>query len=149
MTIYNYTLHWWDITQIFYPLLIWTLLPNLTFYLIAWGFHRTFATCAACQQRTLTPPDIWSCPIWDLHMLFYWDHWHSIIYYTSLWHLSLTWVFTEFDVITEYRFPWGIGNGCCMPTGDGYSSGHLSCPYLGLAYCKRGYFRWGKISRKC
>ena len=43
-------------------LLIWTLLPNLTFCLIARGFHRTFATSAACQQRTLTPPDTWSCP---------------------------------------------------------------------------------------
>ena len=32
------------------------------FYLIARGFHRTFATGAACQQRTLTPPDTWSCP---------------------------------------------------------------------------------------
>ena len=31
-------------------------------YLIARGFHRTFATGAACQQRTLTPPDTWSCP---------------------------------------------------------------------------------------
>ena len=46
----------------FWPLLIWTLLPNLTFYLIVQGFHRTCATGAACQQRTLTPPDTWSCP---------------------------------------------------------------------------------------
>ena len=46
----------------FWPLLIWTLLPNLTFYLIVRGFHRTFATGAACQQRTLTPLDTWSCP---------------------------------------------------------------------------------------
>ena len=46
-----------------YPLLILTLLPNLTFYLIVWRFHRTFATGAACQQRTMiTPPDHWSCP---------------------------------------------------------------------------------------
>ena len=37
-------------------------LPNLTFYLIVQGFHRTYATGAACQQRTLTPPDTWSCP---------------------------------------------------------------------------------------
>ena len=62
MTIYSDTLHWWDITPIFDPILIWTLLPNLTFYLIVWGFHRTFATGAACQQRPLTPPDTWSCP---------------------------------------------------------------------------------------
>ena len=46
----------------FWPLLIWTLLPNLTFYLFVQGFHRTYATGAACQQRTLTPPDTWSCP---------------------------------------------------------------------------------------
>ena len=46
----------------FWPLLIWTLLPNLTFYLIVQGFHRTFATGAACQQRTFTPLDTWSCP---------------------------------------------------------------------------------------
>ena len=26
------------------------------------AFHRTVAKGAACQQRTLTPPDIWSCP---------------------------------------------------------------------------------------
>ena len=37
-------------------------LPNLTFYQIARGFHRTFATGAACQQRTLTPLDTWSYP---------------------------------------------------------------------------------------
>ena len=30
--------------------------------LITWGFHRTFATGAACQQRTLTPPDTCTCP---------------------------------------------------------------------------------------
>ena len=46
----------------FWPLLIWTLLPSLTFYLNVQGFHRTYATGAACQQRTLTPPDTWSCP---------------------------------------------------------------------------------------
>ena len=39
-----------------------TLHQFLTFYLIVQGFHRTYATGAACQQRTLTPPDTWSCP---------------------------------------------------------------------------------------
>ena len=32
------------------------------FDLIVWGFNRTFATGAACQLRTLTPPDTCSCP---------------------------------------------------------------------------------------
>ena len=70
----NVTRHsgWWPSTvtpsidqalhQFLTLLLILTLFPNLTFYLIARGFHRTFATDAACQQRTLTPPDTWSCP---------------------------------------------------------------------------------------
>ena len=47
--------------------------------------------------------------------------------------LSLIWLHTKFD-ITELRFPWGICNGCGMPTGDAYSSGHLVPSLLGLAY---------------
>ena len=31
-------------------------------------FPQNIATGAASQQRTLTPPDTWSCPIWDLHL---------------------------------------------------------------------------------
>ena len=61
-TIYSDTLHWSDNTPILTLLLIWTLLPNLTFYLIAQGFHRTFAMGTTCQQRTLNSPDTWSCP---------------------------------------------------------------------------------------
>ena len=37
---YSDTLHWWGITPIFDPFLIWTVLPNLTFYLILWGVQR-------------------------------------------------------------------------------------------------------------
>ena len=36
------------------PLLIWTLFPNLTFYLIVWGFHRKYATGAACNRLVLS-----------------------------------------------------------------------------------------------
>ena len=33
------------------------------------GFHiEHLQTSVASQQRTLTPPDTWSCPIWDLHV---------------------------------------------------------------------------------
>ena len=45
---------------------VWTLLPNLTFCRIVRGVHRTFATGAACEQRTLTPPDTLSCPTFGL-----------------------------------------------------------------------------------
>ena len=40
----------------------------LRYYLIPGGFHRTFATGAASQEKTLTPSDTWSCPTWDLHL---------------------------------------------------------------------------------
>ena len=68
MTIHRDILHWSDITPILTILLIWTLLPNSTFYLlvITRGFNRTFATGAACQQRTLAPPNTWSCPTLEL-----------------------------------------------------------------------------------
>ena len=65
MTIYSDTLHWSDITPIFDRFWsgpyyrIW-LLPNCA------RFQRTFATGAACQQRTLTAPDTWSCPTMGL-----------------------------------------------------------------------------------
>ena len=38
------------------------LITEFDFYLIVQGFHRTYATGVACQQRTLTHPDTWSCP---------------------------------------------------------------------------------------
>ena len=31
------------------------------------GVHRASSTGVECQQGTLTPPDTWSSPIWDLH----------------------------------------------------------------------------------
>ena len=37
-------------------------------YRVPGYFHRTFGTGAVSKQKTLTPPDIWSCPIWDLHI---------------------------------------------------------------------------------
>ena len=43
----------------------WTLIPILTLLPNFGGFHRNIATGAASQQRTLTPPNTWSCPIWD------------------------------------------------------------------------------------
>ena len=47
---------------------IFLFLPNSTFYCHKRGFHRTFATGVTCWHGTLTPPDTWSGPIWDLHM---------------------------------------------------------------------------------
>ena len=45
-----------------------TFLLQSTFYRRMRGFYRTFATGMACQEGTLTPPDTWSSPIWNLHM---------------------------------------------------------------------------------
>ena len=97
------------------------------------------------------------CSIWDLQMFFCWDHCHSIIHYTTnLWlftlfdflphlthfldltpqfmSLSLVWLLIELDM-TEYRFPWGICNGCGMLTEDVYSSGHLVLSHIGTCKC--------------
>ena len=60
MTIYSGIRHWSGITPIFDPGTDMDLISE--FYLIARGFHRAFAMGVACQQRTLTPPDTWSCP---------------------------------------------------------------------------------------
>ena len=71
MAIYSGTLHWSGITPIVDPItdldLIteFDLLPNNIINLITRGFQGTFAT-GACQQRTLTPPDTWSCPTFGL-----------------------------------------------------------------------------------
>ena len=45
----------------------WTLIPNWPYYRI---LEVSIEHCNGCasQQRTLTPPDTWSCPIWDLHL---------------------------------------------------------------------------------
>ena len=40
------------------------------FYQIMRGFYKTFAMSVACRQGTLTYPDTWSRPIWDLHMFY-------------------------------------------------------------------------------
>ena len=68
MTIYNDTLIRSDITPICE--FITELDLNTDFDLINefWRFPWSIATGAASQQRTLTPPDTWSCPIWDLHL---------------------------------------------------------------------------------
>ena len=47
-----------------------TFLQNSTFYRFMRGFHRKLATGVACWQGTLTPPNTWSRPIWDLHMVY-------------------------------------------------------------------------------
>ena len=112
----NITRHsgWWPYTVTlpliihytnFWPLLIWILLPNLIFYLIVQGFHRTCATGAACQQRTLSPPDTWSCPTLklafvlmsrpiSLELVLFPDSWVSNILGTSLLHFQCNMRFT-------------------------------------------------------
>ena len=47
-----------------------TFLLSSTFYPIMRGFHRTSAMGVACRQGTLSPPDTWSRPIWNLHMFY-------------------------------------------------------------------------------
>ena len=95
---------WWPYTvttsidqalrQFLILLLMWTLLPNLTFYLIARGFHRTIVTGAACQQRTLTPPDTWSFPTLGLaSVLMLGLISPEIVLFPDFWDSNIPWYF--------------------------------------------------------
>ena len=118
----------------FLPLLIWTLLPNLTFYLIVHGFHRTYATGAVCQQRTLTPPDTWSCPILDLHYVLCRDHWYSQSYISPI-HVPVPWL----EYLPNLISLLNIGFHRTFATGFARQQWTLtppetwSCPTLGIA----------------
>ena len=51
-----------EITPICDPVTELDLITESDFYQISRGFHRTLATGAPSQQRTVTPPETWSCP---------------------------------------------------------------------------------------
>ena len=68
MTVYNDTLDWSDITPICEPITDLDFVADFDLITKFWRFPWNIATGAASQQRTLTPPDTWSCPIWDLHL---------------------------------------------------------------------------------
>ena len=74
MTIYNDTLNWSDITPIYELITELDFITDFDIITKFWRFPYNIATGAASQQRTLTPPDTWSCPIWDLHLFLCWDH---------------------------------------------------------------------------
>ena len=120
----------------FWPLLIWTLLPNLTFYLIVQGFHRTYATGAACQQRTLTHPDTCSCSFWDLH-LFYLLRLATCYIYIYI--IPVCDIIIGLNIITEFDISPNISFHRASATGVACQQGTLtppdtwSCPTLGLA----------------
>ena len=94
----------------FWPLLIWTLLPNLTFHLIVWGFHRTYATGAACQRSTLTPLDTWSCPTLGLaRVLMSRPISPELVLFSDFWisniprHFSFALLFDLFQTFTDCK----------------------------------------------
>ena len=94
MTIYNDTLNCTDITPICE--FITELDFNTDFDLITefWRFPWNIATGAASQQRTLTPPDTWSCPIWDLHLFKCWDHsFLNLSCLRTFWVSNIPWYF--------------------------------------------------------
>ena len=77
------------IWPIFHPITDLDLITDLTFCLIASGFHRIFAMGAACQQRTLTPPDTRSCPVPEfdqfLTLLLIWTLWTWTLNLSCFW----------------------------------------------------------------
>ena len=131
----NVTRHsgWWPHTLIghytnFWPLLIWTLLPNLTFYLIVQGFHRTIATGAACQQRTLTHSG---------HLVL--SHLGFAFVPSNRNHTTYLWRLPNMTYLPKFTLPNCRGFNRIFATGVACQQGTLtppdtwSCPTLGLA----------------
>ena len=93
MTIYSDTFNWWDITP-FLPFSDLDLITESDFYLIVWGSHRTFATGAAWQQRTLTPPDTCSCPTLGLtYVLMSKPISPELVLFPDFWVSNIPWYF--------------------------------------------------------
>ena len=68
------------------------------YYRIPGSFHRTFASGVASQQRTPTPPDTWSCRIWDLNLFWCWDN--------SFLNLSCLRTFWVSNIPRYFYFAW-------------------------------------------
>ena len=57
-------------------------------------FHRPFATGAACQQRTRTPPNTWSCPTLRLAcVLMSRPISPELVLFTDFWVSNIPWYF--------------------------------------------------------
>ena len=89
---------------------------------------------------------IWSLPLANVE-------WHSdpwptvtsqpIRLFTNFykWPLYQVWPLPNYE-----RFPWSICNGCCMPAGNAYPSGHLVPPPFFTCLCSNC---WDQIPRTC
>ena len=62
-------IYWSDFTPMFDPITDLDLITEFDLYIIVRGSHRTFATGAACTQRTLLLQTPGPVPLCDLHML--------------------------------------------------------------------------------
>ena len=134
MTIYNGTLHWWDITPIFDPLLIWTLLPNFTFYLIMWGFHRTFATWRHANRgrlllRTPGPVPYGICKCYFVETIDT-QSYITPVYVTFPWLECLP----NLTLLLNIGFHRASATGVACRQGTVTPPDTWSCPTLGLAY---------------
>ena len=94
--------------------------PNSIFYRILSGFHRTFATGVHADRGHLLSPLRTPGPFPFGICIYSSNRNHT----TYLWRL-LNMTFTEIYITDFERFQQNICNGCGMPTGDAYSSGHL------------------------
>ena len=66
-------------------------------------------------------------------MFFCWDHWHSIIHYTNLWHLSLIDFLPNMTILLIIGFHKASATGVACRQGTLTPPDTWSCPTLGLA----------------
>ena len=106
-------------------------LPNCTRLL-----DRTYATGAACQQRTLTPPDTWSCPFGTCICSTCWDIDTLIVGFNILSVCDIITglnIFTESDILPNIGFHRAFATGVACRQGTLTPPDTWSCPTLGLA----------------
>ena len=106
--------------------------------LIVQDFHRTYATGAACQQRTLTPPDTWSCPSLGLALILFYLLRPATPYTDLTLHQFVTLLpdltFLLNLTFSKYWFHRTSATGVTCRQGTLTPPDTWSCPTLGLAW---------------
>ena len=99
----------------------------LTFEIVLWSVR------VSCQA-------VWGSPLPNVTRYSGW--WpHTVTpsidgHYTNFWPLLIWTLLPNLTFLPSCaRFPWSICNGCCVPTEDAYSSGHLVLFHFGTYMC--------------
>ena len=77
------------------------LITELDIYRISMGFHRAFTKDVTCQQKTVTPPDTCSRPIYELYVFYLL---RTILFPKIFTDLNSLWYFINFASNYIYQY---------------------------------------------